>query len=522
MSSYCKRDYTDSNDPWGLNCNPYFDLTENADSNVIEDYVEEHLAIGGAKINVFKLLGVHEQGILEDLSGNGRAISSGDSNGFPASNVFDKVCDTWRSALRGKTVINNAFIGYDFGPIRKCERDVYGIDTKVVHHITTINIRQSPSQNRRATKVRVERSLNGSDWQGVAVIDLDDNDDINQYSFHSSAPARYWRLRPLQFNGAGTNDIWEVDQLEMFEYEKTNITNLQQELGIVESRDRDYTKQSIPMKAYYDLLDAKSEMSKSGLGWDMSGQTLYFTVSFSATIEALGRPFVVGDILEVPSEIQYNTNLEKVRKYMEVYDVGWSVDGYTPGWKPTMQRLIVEPVYASQETMDLFPDIAHDIDKDGNQVYDTPFEQEYADLTNFSDNIKSQAENKLPQYGTNTFDVADIPEETVAEYEKKGFDLSNISLKSDSLYVEDGLPPNGEPYTEGNEFPQNPSDRDYHRLTYTQYNDNIPPRLYRFSNEKNRWVYLETDRRQYYNRIKPSMQDILDDYHENNNRGNNK
>ena len=75
--------------------------------------------------------------------------------------------------------------------------------------------------------------------------------------------------------------------------------------------------------------------------------------------------------------------------------------------------------------------------------------------------------------------------------------------------MEDGLPPNREPYTEGDEFPTSPTNGQYHRLTYTLVNDNIPPRLFKWSGIKNRWIFCETDRRAGYNRLKPSIQNAL-------------
>ena len=41
-----------------------FELENCADTNTIVDLVDEHLDIGAATVNVFKLLGVHEQGTL--------------------------------------------------------------------------------------------------------------------------------------------------------------------------------------------------------------------------------------------------------------------------------------------------------------------------------------------------------------------------------------------------------------------------------------------------------------------------
>ena len=82
-------------------CKP-FQLSENSDECVIEDYVEEALGIGGAPLNIYKLLGVHEQGLLVDQTGNGTAVSGGNaSTTFPAANAFDTQISAWRSLQKG-------------------------------------------------------------------------------------------------------------------------------------------------------------------------------------------------------------------------------------------------------------------------------------------------------------------------------------------------------------------------------------------------------------------------------------
>jgi hypothetical protein len=79
-------------------------------------------------------------------------------------------------------------------------------------------------------------------------------------------------------------------------------------------------------------------------------------------------------------------------------------------------------------------------------------------------------------------------------------------------YVEDGIPPDNLPYTEGlqdNGFPANPKDGDYHRMNYKS-EFGIPPRLYQFNARKGRWVFMEADRRGKYSSFKPSMLRLME------------
>jgi len=486
---------------------PIFDLTTGNDILQHDKYVEEHITIGGAVVNVFKLLGIHEQGQLVDIAGEGRAISGGDAAAnWTSSNVFKSSgCAGWRSKQTGNDVLTSGFIGYDFGPIynKTDDRNVYGIETYNHKHIATLAIQQGPTSNHRATQARVERSLDGKTWYGVDIITLPDNELLNVINFKGSSASRYWRIRPVAFNGTTDNVSWEVWQLQLMEYEKTSLYNIQDDMGFLESRDRDYAKDSIEIKASYDLLDAQTDVNMFGA---MPGnQNLYFHVSFSQCVRRLGRPLVVGDIFEIPSEGQYTSELKKIKKYMEVTDIAWSTEGYTPGWQPTLQRVIAEPMISSQETQDIIqtykrPDSTGLLDIDNSSV---------ADLTNISHRVQSKADLNAQERGENQYEVAVISDAQVKEYADKGINIAKLGSYQKRLYVEDGLPPNGAKYTEGATFPDSPSDQTYHRITYPA--TDVPARLFRFSTVKNRWIYCETDRRAQYDILKPSLQSLIKD-----------
>ena len=500
-------------DPWGFECGPMFQLvgcgednsSMEGDSALIEGWVTEHLNAGGACLNVFKLLGIHEQGELIDLMGNGRPISSSDCDNFPVDSVFNSTdgCNGWKSGEKGELVIKAAFVGYDFGPIKSCERTVYGIDTNVDHLITTMKIQQGEHQRNRATRVRVERSTDGGSWYGVDMIELIDDDADHEYQLKTTAASRYWRLRPIEFNG-DDNDRWHITKFEMFDYQHTRLDNMQDQFGFMESRDRDYASESVKMKCVYDLQESRTELSKFGI--DMSNQPFYLTISFSDAVKSLGRPFVIGDIVELPSEVQYDPNLKMVKKFLEVTDVSWSMEGYTPHWKPTLQRLVAESVMASQETFDVIGGYSTILDETGFLDINNENVQNIGDV---ADQIQAAAETLVPESGSDMFEVAQIPDSVVEQYAAQGIDVSKLRYNERALYVEDGLPPNGEQYTEGDAYPPTPKDGDFHRLTYMSMNDNIPPRLFRWSVVKGRWIFCETDRRQQYNKMKPSLQTML-------------
>lgn len=470
-------------------CN-YWELVNSPEACLISGYIEEGINIGGAIINVHKLLGVHEQDSLQDLTGLGQPISGGDLPDFPASNAFDAFVTEWRSRQTGRDVTAFAYLGYDFGPIKlENGRLRYGIDTFIKHDIATFRIKQGCEAANRATKVRVERSSDGVKWFGVGIVALKDCDGLVTVNFNKSVPSRYWRIRPIEFAG-GADDYWSVQALQLIEYEATNISNIQDKI-FMENRDRDYNEFAIRMKGSYSPVDVLANSMKFGF---MGEEQYIIEVSFAMTIAKLGRPFVIGDIIQLPSETQYTPSMQARFKYLEIIDVAWSTNGYTPTWVPTMQRLIAKQAYASQETQDVFGKFTKNVDT--SDLWDDIDKKDakYQDYSDITQTIKADANTAVPQDGT---DYADFPvlSDELLEYGKQhNMSLQKLSRRRHPHGV-DAMPPNGLPYTQGDTFPENPKNGDYHRQTFSKVGNNIPPRLHRWSSAKKTWIFMETDHR---------------------------
>ena len=377
------------------------------------------------------------------------------------------------------------------------------MDVDIKEHITTIKIKQSNNPNRRSTKVRVERSDNGELWFGVAIVDLPNDNELHQLSFAQSATTRYWRIRPINFTG-GDTDFWEIDTLELIDWDATNLFQVQDDYGWIENRDRDYADKSIAIKGFYDLYEKETDLTQWGFG--ATGSLYYITANFNDIVQRIGRPIVIGDIIEVPSEAMYDPNMERIKKYLEITDVSWSAEGYAPGWQPTMLRLIAEPMLAKQETQDIIGDLAGAVDQSGLLELD---ESKYSELAvGQSERGREKAEQEVPLRGGDSSGMTSFEQEEIERYQDEDINISKISVNQRGLYVEDGIPKNGDPYTEGNEFPPTPADGDYHRLTYASLAEGVPPRLHRYSDKKGRWVFLEADRRAEYDPQKPSLQSL--------------
>lgn len=488
-----------------------WELTESSqDACLVDSYISEQLTIGGADINVYKLLGIHEQGKLIDLTGDGNPISGGDHPNFRAINAFDLFQTEWRSNQIGQDVITKAFIGYDFGEIKLDNGRVrYGIETFIKHNITTVRIKQGCNPSNRATKIRLERSSDGVRWFGVGVSTVADCDGMVTLSFLASVPSRYWRIRPIEFNGTST-DYWSVQALQLIDFEKTNIDNIQDKI-FMENRDRDYSEFPEKIKGSYQPFDSQSYISKFGVANAFGGEQYFIELNWSAAVQVLGRPIVVGDIIQLPSETQYTASLTPVLKYLMVSDVGWSTNGYSAQWIPLMVRIIASPAFASPETQDVFGKLTEDYDEMGvADVGDGVNNKKYQDISDIDHTIRAQANTNVPERGEDTANVQKFSDELYEWADDHGLTTLSDHDRTRNNWANDGMPPNGEPFTQGDDFPPSPKDKAWHRLTYTRIRQGIPPRLYRFSAAKGSWIYLETDRRAYESVIKRRLQDFID------------
>jgi len=559
-------------------------LGSESESNYQEAIAAENLNISGAIVNVFKLLGIHEQGKLVDLTGQGHALGSGNP-----SKAFDELVDDWVSTETGLDVVTApAFIGYDFG-FRQTSygQSEYAPDVGNKIHVTAFRIQQSSTSEQRALQVRVDRSNGGFhidptkvqfsgsgtgalgqfvsgpsprpgtiiavassptqfeivftdsrgteilgiatvgkrfetvlgsflitagstpfvtgdlfsaeielQWLRVDVVNVPNLPTPALIRIRQSSPSRFWRLVPTSFAGAASAEPWVISKLELFDYQQTRLDDIQDSL-YMENRDRDYAKTSITVKAAYTPFDAVSDLSKFGFN---IADIYTFTTSFATMVRALGRPIVIGDILEIPSEVQYDHNLKPVRKFLEVSDVSWSAEGFTTNWRPILYRFQAQQLIPSQEHRDIIGTV------------DT---QKYIiDDGSFFEGIEQIQTTPLTVTEKNAEDAAiEVPEKGISTREQaSGTNRFNQpgSYEGTGPYVEDGLPPDGAPYETGFKLPDvaNQTDGAFFRLEYDP-KLKIAARLYKFSSIKNRWILVEVDRRNERSSHRPSQLEIL-------------
>lgn len=495
--------------PPGFSCNPPVDPTCNpgaltkrlADDAFTEQVMNEALNLAGADVMVYKMLGVHEQCKLVDCTGNGNSISSGYTPNYLDTYAFDKFLTEWRSIQRGPGLITSGFIGYDFGEIKTSSgMKMYSSDTAIRKHITAFAIKQSDNSKNRVTRVRLERSDDTLKWFGVEVLALPNDNCLNTIMTKSSAPMRYWRLRPLEFNG-NSSDYWGVQALALYHnYQATAIDNIQDKI-FMENRTRDYSSDPINLKGSYIPQSSNSDLSKFGIGFDILSNTYQIQMSFSSIVTQLGRPVVIGDIINLPSETEYTPMMTPILKWLEVTDVAWDSGSYTVAWKPKLVNVTAQPLYASEETQDIFGDLAGTQDEMGLTNRDDGNSTVWQDYSDISQTILANAKNRVPQKGaTGSSAIRKFEDSEIKAAADQNLDhLTRIGQNSTGLYVQDALPPNEEPFTEGDTFPVAPANGAYHRMTYTHLSEPYSARLYRWSSSKNQWLFLESDKRTEFN-----------------------
>lgn len=127
-----------------------------SEQQVQESYIAETLNISGAPINVYKLLGVHEQGNGSVLS-QGNIATSMPFPGYPKTGINNG--GAWRSLQTSSAVMNTAYVGVDFGIKLTTQNNVlseYESHKNKWTDVAAVTITQSNIPGYWAQQVRVD------------------------------------------------------------------------------------------------------------------------------------------------------------------------------------------------------------------------------------------------------------------------------------------------------------------------------------------------------------------------------
>lgn len=574
------------------------DTCAQADQLRQETYIAEALNISGAPINIFKLLGVHQQD-SSSLKNVAAIMASPSAPGSPVTGV-NSGTGSWKSLQTGPGVTSGSvWIGMDFGikTFTNSPGSIYSPSKPKLTPIGALYLTQANTPQEFARRVRVETTDGSCELSGPPILTGVGNGTIenitlgsgategtliitaqgspNQFSVVLSKPGgildfgtatvgqqfnstvinfmiaagttpfsagdlfsirlsfiwkrsgvfslaqsplaqvlnfqtpvlvRAVRIVPTVFSGSGS---WEVLALDANPAPKESIENIE-DAFFNENRDRDYAAEPLLLKVQYTPTDSNTDLSRFGLSM-MDQYT--FKAAFVTMVRLLGRPIVVGDIIEVIPELQYDMQLRPVRKFLEVVDTGWDADGFSTSWRPTIYRFSAQQVLPSQETRDIFGtlDTQKYILSDDLIVSDVGAQIDTLPLT-MSEEISRGSADRVPEIGSDdSLSVLAVPKPSAAPAISEPITAAPVDKPQQAALIEDGLPPGGQPYGEGFSLPAaaDSTDGEYFRLYYAPETQ-IPPRLYRFSSIKNRWIYQETDRRGKYSSHRPSVRGILE------------
>lgn len=444
------------------------------------DYIDalmfEHINRGGAPVYVFKLLGLkqRETGITQAPT----YIASKQIPRYELINASNNSGSYYKSFEKDIDIISNCYVGVDYGYIQlQNKRKFYSNDASYLVEIRSFTINQTG-----VTKVRVERSEDGINWVGVQALNITNG----TYYIKQSVPSRYWRLKPIAILSSTTSVQWIINSLQFSTKTETHIGNLNYDFGTLENRMRSYDTNPIMLKAVYDPQEILTEFTGFGL-YNQNKQDI--VIHFMSTVGKLSRPLVIGDVIEFPFEGQYDTEMKLVKKFMEVTDVAWSTQGYTPGYKPLLQKITLEPFIASEENKDITKKLKETVDK--SELFPNPTVMQYLKIqptSEISESINAQAVRDVPQHGINNQNIDD-------KYVNETF-----------YQQDDAMPQNFALYDEGLALPSaaDAKDGQYFRLIYDPKLE-LPARLYKYSCIKKRWMFMEEDLRTAYDNIRPEI-----------------
>jgi len=325
-------------------------------------------------------------------------------------------------------------------------------------------------------------------------------------------------------------------------YSAVKETNIQ-DLLFLENRDRKYDPDIYIIRGHYQVSDIDFNLSQFGLF--LQNDTIFMTVHINNSVDLIGRKIMPGDVFELPNlkdEYALNDFRSSLKRFYVVEEVNRAAEGFSAVWYPHLYRLKLKPIVDSQEFKDILDRPEDDDtfrgDYDPVKIYypgqtvkykgnlyqcineslnapppDSNFWQVYSannlrDLLStyetemqINEAIVAQAEIDSPLSGFETDQFYSLAYDGEARKPSiQTVDLNDVDASSDYLasklnkaplkegysgyLLGDGIPPNGEQFGFGIQFPRSASSGDYFLRT-----DYMPNRLFRYDGF--RWIKFE-------------------------------
>ena len=287
-----------------------------------------------------------------------------------------------------------------------------------------------------------------------------------------------------------------------------------QDLLFLENRDRKYDSDVYVLRGVYNIQDIDFNLSQFGLF--LQNDTIFITFHINDTVEKLGRKLISGDVIELPHLKDYHALNDlnfALRRFYVVEEVNRAAEGFSVTWYPHLYRAKCKPLVDSQEFKQILDGLADNTGEDTNTTL-RDIMSTYEKEMQITQAVLDQAEADAPQSGYDTSMFYTVPLDDSGNVKLVTTDGSEIDASNESTavdasviiatptqdgyqsYHEDGVTPNGAPFTSGITFPGNPVEGQFCLRT-----DYFPKRLFRYNGR--RWVKYEDNVRMTMSNLGP-------------------
>jgi len=280
-------------------------------------------------------------------------------------------------------------------------------------------------------------------------------------------------------------------------YDSVKETNIQ-DLLFMENRDRKYDPDIYSIRGIYNVQDLDFNLSQFGL-FLANDDMIMVTVHINSSVKTLGRKIMPGDVIELPhlkDEYALNDYSVALKRFFVVEDVNRAAEGFSPTWYPHLYRLKLKRIMDSQEYKEILDLPAEEGSNNTLRELLSTYEKEMQ----INNAIVQQAEADAAKSGYETSHFYTLNVDENGNTELLTVDQTDLDTTSGVLadrlmepparsgysgyLLGDGIPPNGEAFGHGIQFPANPSLQDYFLRT-----DFLPNRLFQY--DGSRWVKIE-------------------------------
>lgn len=276
-----------------------------------------------------------------------------------------------------------------------------------------------------------------------------------------------------------------------------------QDVLLMENRDRHYAPDVYIMRGIYQMQDLDFNLSQFGLFLNNDNIMLHFHLR--GCVDTIGRKIMAGDVLELPhlkDEYALDNSLIALKRFYVVQDVTRPTNGFSQTWYPHLVRCKCAPLVDSQEFKEILD--APQTDTQGSpagslrdliSMYQVSIQTNEAVIQQAELDAPASGFDTTPLYVTplrpdGSVDTQDVSDTNVDNLNWENIDASVVLRSPDHNYFvsnvnEDGIPPNGAPYSFGIAFPGNPVTGQFYLRT-----DYLPNTLFRFDGRN--WIKFES------------------------------